>query len=196
MTDLVLYGCSMISGFACTADIPASCIRGWSVIDRTPMVTLPTALRERGLSVEVCALPGINSETVEDWFNQVPQWHHLPTVFWVGRNDYANGCADTVERFRRMAGKVTGSWWILPAPYQPRDEEFGSIFDRVNGELQKFAGERFLDPLLAIGGQRILPRRYRADRVHPSSECNRLIADWLITHTIGTRHGNEHKRAA
>lgn len=182
---LVLYGCSMVSGFPTTRHIPAGCVKPYTVISDEPLVSVPQAMREQGFEVQSCAAPGLNSEQVRTWFNEVSKWHGCPSVFWVGRNDYPTKCRDTVDIFKDMVSRVTGEWWICAAPYQPGDEGRNCMFERCNRELHAFAGERFLDPLYAIGGERVLPQKYRLDRVHPTSEANRLIASWLIANTIG-----------
>lgn len=182
---LALYGCSMISGFPTTRHIPAGCITSHTIISDAPIVSVPQAMREEGIEVKACAAPGLNSEQVRTWFDEVPQWHDCPSIFWVGRNDYPTKCRDTVSIFKSMVNRVTGEWWICAAPYQTGDEGRVCMFERCNRELRDFAGERFLDPLYAIGGERVLPERYRLDRVHPTSEANRLIARWLIANTIG-----------
>lgn len=182
---LVLYGCSMLSGFPTTRDIPESCVLPHTLISDEPLVNIPQAMRESGHDVECCAHPGFRADQVLNWFEQVPQWWGHPSIFWVGRNDYRTGCKDTARIFKSMIERVTGEWWICAIPIQPGDASRFSMFDRCNAELRAFAGDRFLDPLHAIGGERVLPERYRLDRVHPTSEANRLIARWLIANTIG-----------
>jgi hypothetical protein len=142
-------------------------------------------MQEQGVAVECCAAPGITSEQLQDWFEQVPQWHDRPSIFWMVRNDYPIKCRDTVNIFKSMIERVTGEWWVCGIPPQPSDANRDCMFERCNAEMRAFAGERFLDPILAVSGQRLLPERQRIDCIHPTSEANRLIARWLIANTIG-----------
>lgn len=186
---LALYGCSMTSGFPCTRDIPKHCLESWSVVSDEPIVTIPQVLRNRlgEDNVQICALPGIGSAEVRKWFEAVPQWWGEPSIFWPGRNDRPSQCKDTAANFIAMAQQATGPWWMMPSTLVDSDLDAYSMFDRVNDELREFAGDRFIDPVMSLFGTRVIPREWRLDKIHPSSRCNELFADWLIANTIGAQ---------
>jgi hypothetical protein len=183
---LVMYGASTVSGFQSTRDIPDSCRAPHTPVNDITLVTLGDCVADLGVDVQVCAQPGLSSYQLLEWFERVPQWHGEPTILWGTRNDYPNECRSLLLNYERMISQLTGPWWICGIPLQDSDlEQPECMFQRCNAELKAFAGSRYIDPLQALGGAPVLPWYWRIDRVHPTSEANRLIARWLIANTIG-----------
>jgi hypothetical protein len=184
---LALYGDSMLSGFPTTREIPQSCIAPHTVLSDEPLVTIPQAMREDGIEVECCALPGFTSAQVLEWFNLTPQWRCFPSVFWFGRCEKPIDPARIVEAHAYMIERMTAPWWVCALPVTANEvaRQTTGLVELTNEMLQKLAGDRFLDPLRAIGAAPVLPLDKRMDSFHPNSEANRLIARWLIGNTVG-----------
>lgn len=78
-------------------------------------------------------------------------------------------------------------WWICAIPVTEKEAERGTTgpVAEANDLLRWLAGDRFLDPIKAAGGQPLLPQRKRLDSLHPDSATNSFIASWLLVNTIG-----------
>lgn len=176
-----LFGTSMISGFQNVSEIPPACLDHISQVNSDPLLSLPKALAMHGVKTNVCAAPGLSVSEVNTWFDAVPQWHDLPTVFWFGRN--RQNIDQVVFELANMVRHLS-SWWVCPIPKVETDQG-QSFYDDLNSELRDFAGDRFLDPVSAISGRDVLPRNMRLDRVHPNCNTNKKIADYLIGQTLG-----------
>ena len=177
----------MLSGFPTTGDIPASCIAPHTVISDERLTTPADVMRELVPGSEVCALPGLTSSTVLNWIRATPQWWDRPTVFWFGRCEKPVNGLTVVGTLALMARQMTAPWWACAIPTTQNEiaQSRTELVNEANAMIAEFAGDRFLDPIRAMGGDPVLPLDKRLDHFHPNSETNRAMATWIVNQTIG-----------
>ena len=184
---LILRGDSMLSGFPTTGDIPASCLAPHTVISEEKLTTPADVVRQIVPGSEVCALPGLTCSAVLQWFRATPVWWDKPTVFWFGRCEKPVNGLMVVGALAMMVREMKAPWWACAIPITPQEVELSRTgpVDEANAMIAEFEGDRFLDPIRAMGGNPVLPLDKRLDKFHPNSETNRALATWIVNQTIG-----------
>jgi hypothetical protein len=182
MSPLVVRGDSMVSGFPTTRDIPDNCLCWDPPINREPLVSLGEAITRRAPDTIVCALPGIASAGIVEWFDLTPIWWGHPTVFWFGRCEKPLRPEPIIAALEHMTPKLTAPW-IVCAITMTLNEQMQARTEpviRTNQKLRAYAGERFYDPIRAVGGDHLLPVWMRVDTMHPNNSGAKAIARSLL----------------
>lgn len=186
--SLIMYGDSMVSGFATTRDIPDTCVADHTVISDDKLTSLSEAVCELAPGSQAFARPGFQSDQVAEFFRATPQWRDNPTLFWFGRCEKPVSGRNVVAALKGMTAQLTGPWWVCAIPTSQKEVEQSRTapVDEANALISDFAGERFLDPIRALCGAPVLSLAWRLDKFHPTSAANRALACWIVNRTIGS----------
>jgi hypothetical protein len=172
----------MVSGFPTTIDIPHNCLRWDTWLTEEPLINVAEALLRRAPDTIVCALPGLTSAGIVEWFDLTPVWWNFPTVFWFGRCEKPLRPEPIIAALEHMTPKLTAPW-IVCAITMTLSEQMQARTEpviRTNKKLRAYAGDRFFDPIRAVGGDHLLPVWMRLDTLHPNYSGAKAVARALL----------------